>query len=160
MRYLYAVPVLVAALVTALAVTGTAVGDVDRKKRLTTGLTGAEEVPGPGDPDGRGTAKIRLNTAKEGGGARAPQVCWNISVREIETATMAHIHKAPKGEAGPIVVDLSPQPGEAEDGEWSGCRRPVDKPLVRDIIRNPEQYYVNVHNAPFPSGAIRGQLGD
>jgi hypothetical protein len=30
--------------------------------------------------------------------------------------------------------------------------------LVQAIIQNPENYYVNVHNAPFPGGAVRGQL--
>ncbi|MBA3400981.1 MAG: CHRD domain-containing protein [Actinobacteria bacterium] len=28
------------------------------------------------------------------------------------------------------------------------------------IIDHPEQYYVNVHNAPFPGGAVRGQLSN
>ncbi len=29
---------------------------------------------------------------------------------------------------------------------------------VAEILANPSAYYVNVHNAEFPSGAIRGQL--
>ena len=38
------------------------------------------------------------------------------------------------------------------------CLTGLDKNLLKDIIRNPENYYVNVHNAPFPNGAVRGQL--
>lgn len=157
MRYLHGVAILATALVTALAVAGVAAGDTSAmKKKLTTDLVGSEEVPGPGDPDGTGTAKIRLS-AKEG---RAAQLCWNISVENIETATMAHIHKAPKGQAGPVVLAISPGPGEADDGQWNSCLRPVYRNLVLDMIRNPTQYYVSVRNDPFPSGAVRGQLGD
>jgi hypothetical protein len=30
--------------------------------------------------------------------------------------------------------------------------------VTRDIIRHPDQYYVNVQNAAFLAGALRGQL--
>lgn len=38
------------------------------------------------------------------------------------------------------------------------CLTGLDKNLLKDILRNPESYYVNVHNAAFPNGAVRGQL--
>jgi hypothetical protein len=34
----------------------------------------------------------------------------------------------------------------------------ADPELVADIAANPSEYYVNVHNKPYPAGAIRGQL--
>ena len=39
----------------------------------------------------------------------------------------------------------------------SGCRA-VAAALIRDIRQGPEGFYVNVHNPPFPAGAVRGQL--
>jgi hypothetical protein len=153
MRYLWAVAILAAALVTAFALSGTATGNVDLRAKLSSSLSGAEEVP-PADPDGSGMATARLNTRMGG------KVCWNFRVMNIETAQLAHIHKAPAGSNGPVVIDMTPAPGDADDGQWKGCRRGVDRALIRDIIRNPTGYYFNVHNQQFPGGAIRGQLGD
>ena len=130
---------------TVLALTSIAADDSGRK--FTTTLTGAAEVPGPGDPDGSGTATITLN---HGQGT----VCWELTVSGVDPITAAHIHVAPAGVAGPVVVPLSPP----TSGSSSGCAD-VDRDLIKAIIQHPEEYYVNVHNAPFPPGALRGQLG-
>lgn len=112
---------------------------------LTADLTGAAEVP-PADPDGTGSALVTVNIGQR-------EVCWDLSVSDIEPATAAHIHEAPAGANGPVVVPLSPP----TDGSSSGCAD-VDRALAKDILRHPEEYYVNVHNAEFPNGAVRGQL--
>ena len=114
---------------------------------ITVHMTGAEEVPLPGDPDGHGTATLRLNP-----GLR--QVCWTLEVTGIAPATAAHIHLAPAGSPGGVVVPLS----APTSGMSSGCTE-VQRELVLDIIRDPGAYYVNVHNADYPGGAVRGQLG-
>jgi len=103
-------------------------------------------VPGPGDPDGSGFAKLRLNPG-------LGQICYSITVTGIESATMAHIHEGDEGTAGPVVVGLEPP----RDGSSEGCAS-ADRALVKDIMKNPSDYYVNVHNADFPAGAVRGQL--
>lgn len=118
----------------------------DGGRKFATTLTGAAEVPGPGDPDGSGTAFIELNPG-------TGQVCWELTVSDIAPATAAHIHVAPAGVAGPVVVPLS----APTSGSSSGCIG-ADRDLIKAIIQNPEQYYVNVHNAEFPAGALRGQL--
>lgn len=117
-------------------------------RSLTTELTGAEEVPGPGDPDGTGTAQITVNPGKR-------QVCYTLRVSNIPPATGAHIHEGQQGEAGPVVVTLIPPRNTVS----SGCTS-VSRELAVDIIRNPSNYYVNVHNMVHPAGAVRGQLGD
>jgi CHRD domain-containing protein len=98
-------------------------------------MSGSTEVP-PGDPDGTGSALIRLN-ATEG------LVCFELRASNVDPLVAGHIHKGAAGVAGPVVS--------------KGCVQ-ADSTLIQDIIANPSQYYVNVHNAAFPSGAIRGQL--
>ena len=113
---------------------------------FTTTLTGAAEIPGPGDPDGSGVANLTLNSGQG-------QVCYDIAVSDIETVTAAHIHLGDATVAGDVVVPLPPQ-----NGDLNGCVS-ADRDLIKTIRQNPEQYYVNVHNAEFPAGALRGQLG-
>lgn len=121
---------------------------VEAGRTFTTTLTGAAEAPGPGDPDGSGTATITLNPGQE-------EVCWEIQVSGITLpATAAHIHEAPVGEPGPVVVGLS---APDASGAASGCTS-ADRELILDIIQHPGEYYVNVHNDDFPAGAVRGQL--
>jgi hypothetical protein len=81
------------------------------------------------------------------------EICFEITVSGIAPATAAHIHVAPAGVAGPVVVPLTPP----TSGSSSGCVS-VDPGLIKAIRQNPSAYYVNVHNADFPAGAVRGQL--
>lgn len=113
---------------------------------LTANLAGANEVPGPGDPDGSGTAQLNLLPKKK-------RICYQITVENIEPATAAHIHKGTSTEAGPIIKTLKAPSG----GDSQGCVRSSRK-MIKKIKNNPSGYYVNVHNAPFPNGAVRGQL--
>jgi hypothetical protein len=111
-------------------------------------LTGAAEVPGPGDPDGSGMARLRLNQGRH-------RICYTIKVSDIEPAVAAHIHVGEAGVAGPVVVPL--QPPDAVTGEVKACAT-VARSLVKAIRKDPAAYYVNVHTADFPAGAVRGQL--
>lgn len=141
-----------AVLVVALAgaASATKIADADHGGRpFSTALDGASEAPGPGDPDGSGNALITLN---QGQG----EVCFELEVADIALpATGAHIHRAPAGVPGPIVVPLTP-PGT--DGTSSGCVD-ADPALIKEIRQSPEAFYVNVHTTEHPGGAVRGQLG-
>ncbi len=83
------------------------------------------------------------------------EVCWEISVSNITLpATGAHIHAAPAGIAGPVVVPLS---APDASGFSSGCTS-ADPDLIKAIRQHPAAHYVNVHTVDFPAGAVRGQL--
>jgi len=141
MRWLLALVSIVALLlVTALPVSAA-------ETPLFTNLDGPSEVPGPGDRDGRGVALIHLDP-------EGSEICWFILVRRIETAKAAHIHEGSPTQAGPVVVTLSPPKA---NGLSYGCTE-ASSELINEIRNDPDDYYVNVHNAPFPAGAVRGQL--
>lgn len=109
-------------------------------------LEGGNEVT-PGDLDGTGRATIRINPRKG-------EICYNLRVSGIQPASAAHIHEAPAGAAGPVVVGLT----APTSGMSKGCVA-ISEADAREIIADPSDYYVNVHNAQFPGGALRGQLG-
>jgi hypothetical protein len=114
---------------------------------LTAQLDGAQEVP-PADPNGSGDAFVFATPSDPGA------LCYVLFVDRIGTATVAHIHRGEVGVVGPPVVDLR----APSDGDSAACVQTRER-LVARILANPQNFYVNVHNARFPDGAIRGQLG-
>jgi hypothetical protein len=121
------------------------------KVKLATSLTGSEEVPGPGDQAGTGQAWVTIEGNK---------VCWKVTWSGLgQPATAAHIHKAAKGVAGDVVVpffgdNVKPN-GKGIDQR---CATVQDLAVVEGLKNNAQNYYVNVHTAQHPTGAIRGQL--
>jgi hypothetical protein len=115
---------------------------------FTATLIGGAEVPGPGDEDGLGSAAITLDAVQG-------LVCYALHAVNIDRPTAAHIHEGAVGVAGSVVVPLA----APTDSDSSGCARDVDRELVARIERTPADFYINVHTAEFPDGAVRGQLG-
>jgi hypothetical protein len=123
---------------TLLATTGGTAFDVT--------LVGNSESPA-GDPVGNGTATVRLRLGQA-------QACYKIAAKNLPAAVAAHIHSGAAGSSGPVVIPLiTPK----ADGTSSGCAA-TTRSLVAAILKNAAGYYVNVHTAEFPGGAIRGQL--
>jgi hypothetical protein len=135
---LLAALVLAAVLITAVPVVAAPLATLEAS------LTGHKEVPGPGDPNGRGNAVVKVDKAR---------VCYTLETQRIKPAMAAHIHRGGPSVAGPIVVTLK----APTDGSSSGCVA-ISRSLSKKLKENPRQYYVNVHNKPYPEGAIRGQL--
>jgi hypothetical protein len=108
-------------------------------------LKGGNEAPVKGDPNGTGFVVVTFKAAKG-------QACWQFkNVARIGTPTAAHIHKGRKGVAGPVVIPF----GAAYKAK--GCQKAAKK-VIEAIETNPNRYYVNIHNARYPGGALRGQL--
>ncbi len=122
---------------------------MDAPTILVASLVGDRESPGPGDADGRGFAYLILDPAAE-------ELCYTLLIRDLPTpAVAAHIHRGADGVAGPVVLPLTtPDPR----GLASACATGIDPALLRAIADAPGAFYVNVHTADYPDGALRGQL--
>ena len=132
---------------TTILLAACATGPGNQRATLFVSMSGIQEIPGPGDPDGNGTVEIRVVPT-------TGSVCWNLYARQIEPATAAHIHRGVAGSAGPPVLTLTTPDG---NGRSQGCAT-VDQQVAREMSVAAQNFYVNVHNAPHPQGAIRGQL--
>lgn len=115
-----------------------------------------------GDPNGVGEAYV----FGVDGDPDRNTLCYVLladNIADIDAAPgapfVAHIHEGEAGENGPPVVTLAwPQNGQSADCISVGDSRIAAGTTPGDIFENPETYYVNVHNAEYPAGAIRGQL--
>lgn len=114
-------------------------------------LSGANEVPAAGTA--AGTASIRLNQGQK-------RVCYTLTASQLEGSTVvgAHIHQGAAGAAGGIVVQLSNATALNSGGVAKGCEANVPAATIKQIRQKPGDFYVNVHTAKFPDGAMRGQL--
>jgi hypothetical protein len=141
----------VSALTALVALTLAAAPVAANGRPLKAEMTGANVVPVPGDTDGSGTARLRLNQGRH-------RICYRIEVTGIVLdATAAHIHEGAAGVVGVVpVVDLGALDAE---GSAQGCVTGVERKLIKAIRKHPAQFYVDVHTTEFPDGAVRGQLG-
>lgn len=112
--------------------------------KLTATLDGASE-PAGGDPDGKGalSAEVDPDTG---------DFCYTLSATDTDKPVAAHIHTGAAGVEGAPVITLQVT-GAAGDE----CVA-VEPDTLKAILAAPEGYYVNVHTAALPKGAIRGQL--
>jgi hypothetical protein len=109
-------------------------------------LLGQNQV-GRGDPDASGVAEISI--ADE-----LTRVCWDLNeLQGLGPITGVHIHRGRAGVDGPVVMPLS----QATEGGWRGCSRETGW-VQQAFDEGLDNYYVNVHTAEYPQGAIRGQL--
>ena len=149
---------LIAVLVMGLAATASAADGL----RFKTDLLSTNELTSH-DADGRGKATVRID-------ATAGLVCFDLSFRDSGTPNRAHIHVGDASNFGGIVVPffdihtpataLDPRHDVLESkGRTEGCVT-ADPALLAEIAANPGNYYVNLHNARFPAGSMRGQLDD
>lgn len=115
---------------------------------LTAVLTPNHEVP-PTTSSGNGSATVTVDATR------------TIATVVVNVANLgspivgSHIHKAPFGTNGGIVLDLVHT--NFANGRLTGTFT-IAPALGADLVANPAAYYVNVHTTQFPGGAVRGQL--
>jgi len=132
------VAVLVVSLVAVFAASATTTATTKLEATLNGKADGAPKT-------NKGKAEVRLNAA-------TGKVCWEFTLAKIDgKPNQAHIHKGKAGVAGNVVVPLG------ASYKRQGCTSAA-KSLVKAILKSPGSYYVNVHNAKHPAGAMRGQL--
>jgi len=148
-----------------LLATGSVASAKQTTVTLTARLSGAQEVP-PADPDGSGKAVVEIDV-------EAAEVCFDIkSLSDVGTPNRGHIHEGAAGVNGGIVVPFfelrippaepgapatDPRNDALESGRLQDCVA-GDPVVLARIVANPAGFYVNVHNARFPGGALRCQL--
>ena len=152
-----------AAMFGSVLLSGTTVAD-NGGKPFRLAMSGANEFNAAGvpiNPHGdadRGSITLRLNPGQE-------EVCWSVDELTLTSGEarppVAHIHLAPAGVAGPVVVDLfggnAPVPAPTSYPTATTCV-PAPRERILAIIRDPAAYYVNLHNAQHPAGVVRAQL--
>lgn len=123
-------------------------GQIGGARLFVANLAGANEVPTV-NSSATGQGIMALN-------ANATGVDYRIRVKDLEHSTMAHIHQAPTGVNGPIIVPLFNGVGTFDEANPISGTAPVNTPIVFNLLAG--NYYVNVHTSHVPSGEIRGQL--
>ena len=125
-------------------------------------------ITAPAEAKPGGVPAIPLNTGQEADSVRTgaggsfsytidgTELCYTLTARDLSApATAAHIHVGPRNVAGPVVVPL--QVVNGADWTVDTCTT-ASASVLSAIEANPGAYYINVHNAVFPGGEIRGQL--
>jgi hypothetical protein len=108
-------------------------------------MTGDQEVPKKGPAGGRGLARLDVDPYEH-------RVCYELSYEGIGKLTGGHIHRGEQGTSGPAVVNFD----VARNGDRACV--PGNPRVLRDMQAQPQHYYVNLHTAEHPDGAIRGQV--
>jgi hypothetical protein len=131
---------------------------------LTANLSGLNEVP-PVSTPASGTAIVTIDTDTR---------AWtmNIAFSGLSApVTVAHIHRAPVGVNGPVIVGLDGMPLSGGRPTWNliapgstslntggALNAPFLFPAaeLENLLRG--NTYVNIHSQAFPGGEIRGNL--
>jgi hypothetical protein len=106
-------------------------------------LAGKYEVP-KGSPSAHGIVNLTLSTAKR-------RVCWTFQLVGVSKPVVAHIHKGGARVSGPVFIPLG------KTYKAKGCAA-APKAKIEAVESKPNAFYVNVHNAKYPGGVVRGQL--
>lgn len=135
------------ALASSLALGGCAFADDQVFDRYAAFLAGGQITEAlRGDRNGFGSSDFRLTW-----GSR--KLCYLVETDDIALPTVIHIHRGAYGTTGPVFLTLKPR----RNGESRGCAS-MSSDMIAEFKAQPAGFYVDVHNAEYPEGALRGQL--
>ncbi|MEV8636620.1 CHRD domain-containing protein [Streptosporangium sp. NPDC051023] len=122
---------------------------------LKTRADGSQEVPTAGKKVGDRDGAAQWLVGIEGTSLHYATV-WN----NISAPTNGHIHRGERGKNGPVVVDLfADANGLPESVTGIAGTAPVQRDIAKGLLKNPKNWYANLHTTEFDGGAVRGQLG-
>ncbi|HEY8184260.1 MAG TPA: CHRD domain-containing protein [Thermoanaerobaculia bacterium] len=118
-------------------------------------MTGSQETPAPCATSGFGNATVTFDSTRQ-------NINVTITVSNLGSPiNNFHIHEAPAGASGNVVINLIGLGGMFVNGTMTGTFSVSDatsQGVVGRMLQNPGNFYVNVHTVQCPGGAIRGQL--
>ena len=132
-------------------------------------ISPANEVPPIANAESvaRGAAQVTFTVTHDAAGAvTGGTATMYFQLLNLPSGTVirgAHIHSAPAGVNGPIVVDTGVSPAnivtlEAGRQEFTFRDVSVTAATMAAILANPSAFYFNVHTSTNPGGVARGQL--
>ncbi len=129
-------------------------------------LSPQNEVPAVEGLEANGSARVRFSLNRDTGGAiTSGTAAFEAAYQFPGAVTIVgfHIHSAPVGENGPVVIDSGLTSVSSSTGSGSIVLPAVtlDTPdqiaVLNEILANPQLFYLNIHTPDNPAGAIRGQ---
>jgi len=113
--------------------------------------------PDKGDPDATGIGSITLNP---GSGGNTGSATVNLTLSNIDfPLSLWHIHTGAANTQGGVLIDFGNPETYRNGNIISGTVPNLSTTNIQNVLANPSNFYLNIHNGPFGAGAIRDQLG-
>lgn len=145
-----------------LAVALTAAPTRAATKLFNVNMTGAKEVtaggvPNQGDPDGSAVGTVLLDNGT--GSGTTGSVTFNLTLANLDLPLSAwHIHTGGPTTTGSPLINFG-NPETLRSGNLlSGTVSGLSATDLTTVMGNPNGFYLNIHNTPFPGGAVRDQV--
>ena len=166
MKRFSAVAIVLAFVAAGCGSSSTSPSSTPTKPTFTAQLSPANEVPPISNAEASGTGSVTITfdiTRDSGNNITAASVTFVANLSGFPagtTVTLGHIHKAPAGVAGGVVISANVTSTQLANGSGSLVlsNNSPDVAVVQDILNNPSQYYFNLHSTLNPGGFTRGQL--
>jgi len=130
-------------------------------------LSPDNQVPAITDLNANGSARVKITVNRDTAGAIiSGAAAFELAYQFPSAITLVgfHIHSAPVGENGPVVIGsgLNATPDASGAGTLALPAVTLDTPdqiaALNGLLTTPQLYYINVHTSDNPAGAIRGQV--